>query len=190
MVILVNFGHFATFSGIFGHFGGILGRFWIGAFWGISSRWGLRGRRPLIPQHPPTIPISLIVPMYHTEVLVCELHVAASERISAWRWNWTRSSSPRARRPHHPASRPSGCLLPRRWMRTAAPPDESSSVSSSPAAITMDVHRKADGRRAFRAPTGNQIGGTNGGGRRDWGMRNPFGGFDAGSSKNSAKCPR
>ena len=104
-------------------------------------------------QHPPTIPISLIVPMYHTEVLVCELHVAAAERISAWRWNWTRSSSPRARRPRHPASRPSGCLLPRRWMRTAAPPDESSSVSSSPAAITMDVHRKGDGRRAFRAPT-------------------------------------
>ena len=133
-------------------------------------------------QHPPTIPISLIVPMYHTEVLVCELHVAAAERISAWRWNWTRSSSPRARRPRHPASRPSGCLLPRRWMRTAAPPDESSSVSSSPAAITMDVHRKADGRRAFRAPTGNQIGGTNGGGRRDGGMRNPFGGRDGGGT--------
>ena len=39
-----------------------------------------------------------------------------------------------------------------------APPDESSSVSSSPTAIMMDVHRKAYGRRACRAPTGNQIG--------------------------------
>ena len=50
-----------TFSGVFGHFGGILGVFWIGAFCGIASRWGPRGRRPPTPQYPPTIPISLLL---------------------------------------------------------------------------------------------------------------------------------
>ena len=61
MVISGQFCHFATFLDVFGHFGGILGRFWIGAFWGIASRLGPRGRRPTTPQYPPNIPISLRV---------------------------------------------------------------------------------------------------------------------------------
>ena len=51
--------NFGKFLGNFGHFGGILGHFRTGAFLGIASRWGPRGRRPPTPQYPHTIPISL-----------------------------------------------------------------------------------------------------------------------------------
>ena len=64
--ILRHFEPFLALSVILRHLrsflvilGGILGRFWIGAFWGIASSWGPRGRHPPTSQHPPTIPISL-----------------------------------------------------------------------------------------------------------------------------------
>ena len=52
-------GHFGAFFDNFGHFGGILGHFGIGAFWGIASRWGPRGGPPPTPQHLPPIPEAL-----------------------------------------------------------------------------------------------------------------------------------
>ena len=58
-------GHFGAFWDNFGHFGGILGHFVIGAFWGIASRWGPRGGALPTPHHLPPIPEALRVPDKH-----------------------------------------------------------------------------------------------------------------------------
>ena len=57
--------HFGTFWDNVRHFGGVLGHFGIGAFWGIASRWGPRGGPPPTPQHLPPIPEALRVPDKH-----------------------------------------------------------------------------------------------------------------------------